>query len=63
MNKDKIKGFYYLWVLVLFFELAWLYIVNYSTDSADDLIFVVTVIAATLTVGAVGLKLFGESDD
>lgn len=57
MKKD---GLYFLWVLVVFFEMWWLYSV---IDRNIPATFVVTLIAVTLTQGAVGLKLFGESDD
>ncbi|PUB02066.1 hypothetical protein [Paenisporosarcina sp. OV554] len=57
MNKD---GLYSLWVLVVFFEMYWLYSV---IDRNIPATFVVTLIAVTLTLGAVGLKLFGKSDD
>ena len=60
MNKDKIKGLYGLWFLVLLAEIGWLYSVNDRANSVEDLIFVVTVIAVTLTLGAVGLKLFAD---
>lgn len=61
MNKDKIKGLYGLWVLVLLAEIGWLYSVNDKADSVEDLISVVTVIAVTLTLGAVGLKVFADN--
>lgn len=61
MNKDKIRGLYFLWILVLFVELIWLFVVSGRVHSAGDLTVAVTVIAVSLTVGAVGLKLF-END-
>lgn len=57
MKKD---GLYFLWVLVVFFELWWLYSV---IDRGIPATFVVTLIAVTLIQGAVGLKLFGETND
>ncbi len=59
MKKD---GLYFLWVLVVFFEMWWLYVVT-DRQNWTEITFVVTFIAVTLTLGAVGVKLFGESDD
>lgn len=60
MNKDKIRGLYFLWVLVLFIEIIWLFVVSDRVHSAADLTVVVTVIAVSLILGAVGLKLFSD---
>lgn len=56
------KDLYFLWVLVVFFEMWWLYVVT-DRHNWTEITFVVTFIAVTLTLGAVGVKLFGESDD
>ncbi|MGB3260377.1 hypothetical protein [Paenisporosarcina sp.] len=56
----KVKELYFVWILVLFVEIIWLYIVEDKSNTAGDLSVVITVIAVTLTVGAVGLKVFSD---
>ncbi|MGE6489625.1 hypothetical protein [Paenisporosarcina sp. NPDC076898] len=56
----KVKELYFVWLLILFVEIIWLYIVEDNANTAGDLLFVITVIAVTLTVGAVGLKVFSD---
>ena len=56
----KVKELYFVWLLILFVEIIWLYIVEDKSNTAGDLSVVITVIAVTLTVGAVGLKVFSD---
>ena len=59
-NMKKVKELYFVWLLILFVEIIWLYIVEDKSNTAGDLSVVITVIAVTLTVGAVGLKVFSN---
>ncbi|MGP4072922.1 hypothetical protein ACTWQB_10250 [Piscibacillus sp. B03] len=60
MSKEQLKGLFLLWVMVIFVELIWLLNVVANNPQAEFVAFVVTLVAATLTVGAVGLKLVGK---
>lgn len=60
LNKEKIVALYLLWVLVLLIEIGWLYGVTRQQNSAEEIIFVVTIIAVTLTLGHVGMKMFQQ---
>ncbi|MCZ8537618.1 hypothetical protein M9R32_10530 [Paenisporosarcina quisquiliarum] len=59
----NVKELYFVWLLILFVEIIWLYIVEDMSNTTGDLLIVITVIAVTLTVGAVGLKVFSDDGD
>lgn len=63
MNKDKLKGLYMLWILVVIIEIGWLHSVTSRPNTTADLTYVVTVIAVTLVIGSVGLNLLKKSKD
>ncbi|WP_096155361.1 MULTISPECIES: hypothetical protein [Bacillus] len=65
MSKDKVIGWFMLWGLILLFELIWLYAQSANTYNYGALIFIVTLIFVTVSVGAVGLTIlikFSKSD-
>jgi hypothetical protein len=60
LNKEQLIGVYLLWVLVLFIEIGWLYSETNVLYNTGDVSFVVTVIAITISIGAVGIYLFNK---
>nr|WP_106782784.1 hypothetical protein [Lysinibacillus timonensis] len=63
MNRDVTKAAFILWVLILIFEMTWFYTKIGTPTFTTEIIFIVTVIATTIAVGALGLKLFGNTND
>lgn len=63
MNKDKTKAAFLIWVLILFFEIIWVYLKIDELMSAAEIVFIATVILTTLSVGSLGLKLFGKAKE
>ncbi len=63
MNKDKTKAVFIIWVLILFFEIIWFSLKIDKLISTAEIVFIVTVILITLTVGAFGLKIFGNTKE
>jgi Na+/citrate or Na+/malate symporter len=60
LSKEQLIGIYLLWVLVLFIEIGWLYSEINNLDNTSDVSFVITVIAITISIGAVGIYLFNK---
>ncbi|WP_204417684.1 hypothetical protein [Bacillus tianshenii] len=61
MEKERLAAVYMLWALIVIIELWWLHSVSIGTNDTASHTFAVTVIAATLVMGAVGLNLLGKS--
>jgi hypothetical protein len=61
LEKERLAAVYMLWALIVIIELWWLHSVSIGANDTSELTFVVTVIAATLVMGAVGLNLLGKS--
>jgi hypothetical protein len=58
MGKEEIFS---LWVLVLFFEVGWLFIKTQNVHSTSEFVFVIVLIIVTIAVGTVGINVFGKS--
>lgn len=62
MNKDKTKAAYILWILILLVEIIW-FSLKKEILSTGGIMFIVTVILVTLSVGSVGLKIYGNTKE
>jgi hypothetical protein len=58
MRKEDIFS---LWVLILFFEVGWLFVKTQNVHYTSDLIFVIVLIIVTIAVGTVGINVLGKS--
>jgi Tfp pilus assembly protein PilZ len=55
------ENIFSLWVLVLFFEVGWLFVRTQNVYNTSDLVFVIVLIIVTIAVGTVGIYIFGKS--
>ncbi|KGR75138.1 hypothetical protein [Ureibacillus sinduriensis] len=60
MNKDKTKAAFLIWVLILFSEIIWFSLKINDPMSAAEIVYMVTVILTTISVGSLGLIMFGN---
>lgn len=63
VNKDKTKAAFLIWVSILFFEIIWFSLKIDELMSAAEIVFIATVILTTLSVGSLGLKMFGKTKE
>ena len=49
-----------IWTLFLIAEIIWFSSILVSTHSMESILFIITIIIATLTVGSVGLLVFNK---
>lgn len=57
MKKDKVIGWFMLWGVILLFELIWLYVQATNGYNNELLIFIVTFIFVTVSLGVVGMNI------
>jgi hypothetical protein len=61
MSKENLKGLFSLWVLIIIMEFVWLFTVILNIYDPGFLAFIITLIAATLAIGAVGIYLVSKN--
>lgn len=61
MSKEQFKGFYTLWIFFVIVELVWLYAVTSSVVIVGRVIFIITLIACTLVIGALGIHFISRN--
>lgn len=61
MSKEQFEGLFFLWVFVIAIELVWLYVtVTSGANEVGFIAFIITFIASTLIIGAVGIYLVSK---
>jgi len=61
MTREQFKGLFSLWIIVVIIELVWLYAVTSSVVIVGKVIFIITLIASTLAIGALGIYLLSKN--
>ena len=63
MDREKTKAAFLLWVFLLLVEIIWFYLKRETLYTAGETMFFVSVILVTLSVGALGLRMFGSTKE
>lgn len=61
MSKEQFKGLFSLWIFVIIIELVWLYVATSSVMIVGTVTFIITLIASTLAIGALGIYLVSKN--
>ncbi|PYF06109.1 hypothetical protein [Ureibacillus chungkukjangi] len=63
MDREKTKAAFLLWVFILIVEIVWFYLKRQTLFTTGETMFFVTVIIVTLSVGALGIRMFGSTKE